>query len=529
VRTHLLAAPGREHGARPPRLRDVWPRAPWAWLAAWAAALPVALIRARYLSESDTFWEIRTGQVILRTGHIPAADTFSWWARGRPWAPNSWAFDVLLAAGYRVGGLACVALLGSALVMVACAAILLLARRLGGSAPAAGVGVFAWSVTMFLWLSVRPQLTDYAAVPLLVLVMARAGPAVRPRTLLVIAAIQAVWVNLHTAALLGIPVVFCAGLGTQAGVLWALPACGGGGGESSARGWEQHSARRAALRTAATRAVAPALAALAGTLANPRGPAVFAQLREVNSASTGLVAEWQHLSLSSPSQLVMLGAGVLAIAVAARRRRFDEVLVLAMLAAAGAYAIRNLPILDAAAVAVLAVAAGGPRLRAWTADRARVIALQIMAVGVVGALAVRAVSSLPHAGATIYPIAAVRALPSGCRLFNSYLLGGIVILERPGVPVSIDSRNDLYGRRAVLTEQRILTSRSGGPGVLRRLGVTCVLIPAATGLAGQLRRSPAWRQVTGDPAGTVFVRRGLFARRGPPTRRDGRPLESQDA
>ena len=263
------------------RVPLAWPRAHSAWLTAWAAALPVALIRARYLSESDTFWEIRTGQVILRTGHIPAVDSFSWWARGRPWAPNSWAFDVLLAAAYRVGGLACVALLGSALVMAACAAILLLARRLGGSAPAAGVG----------------------------------------------------------------------------------------------------------------------------------------------------------------------------------------------------------------------------------------------------ALAVRAVTGLPHVGATIYPIAAVRALPSGCRLFNSYLLGGIVILERPGVPVSIDSRNDLYGRRAVRAEQRILTSRSGGPGVLRRLSVTCVLIPAATGLAGQLRLSPAWRQVTRDPAGTVFVRRGTL-QPGPPAPglRQPRPL-----
>jgi hypothetical protein len=501
-----LAAPGREHGARSLRLPRAWPRAPSAWLTAWAAALPVALIRARYLSESDTFWEIRTGQVILRTGHIPAVDSYSWWARGRPWAPNSWAFDVLLAAAYRAGGLACVALLGSALVMAACAAILLLARRLGGSAPAAGVGVFAWSVAMFLWLSVRPQLTDYAAVPLLLVVMARAGPAVRPRTLLIIAAIQAVWVNLHTAALLGIPVVLCAGLGTQAGVLSALPA----------------GARRRMLPTAAARAAAPALAALAGTLANPRGPGVFAQLREVNSASAGLVAEWQHVSLSSPGQLVMLGAGVLAVAAAARRRRFEEALVLAMLAVAGAYAIRNLPILDAVAVAVLAVAFGGPRLRAWTADRARVIALRIMAVGVVGALAVRAVIGLPHTGATIYPVAAVRALPSGCRLFNSYLLGGIVILERPGVPVSIDSRNDLYGRQTVVAEQRILTSSSGGPGVLRRLGVTCVLIPAATGLAGQLRRSPGWRRVIGGPAGTVFVRRGLAARRGTPAVRPGR-------
>src|ERR1035438_202683 len=88
-------------------------------------------------------------------------------------------------------------------------------------------------------------------------------------------------------------------------------------------------------------------------------------------------------------------------------------------------------------------------------------------------------------------------------------LGGIVILLRPDVPVSIDSRNDLYGRQDVLAEQRILTASSGGPGSLQRLGVNCVLIPGSSGLARQLLRSPGWRQVTTNPAATVFLRRDL--------------------
>jgi len=496
--TALAAVARRLH-----RAADLREYLPSAWLAAWAAVLPVALIRARYLAESDTFWEIRTGQVILRTGHIPAVDSFSWWARGRPWAPNSWAFDVLLAGAYRAGGLACAALLGSGLVMLASAVILLLARRLGARPAAAGACTVAWSAGMFVWLSARPQLIDYAAVPLLVLVLAGAGPAVRPRTLLLVAAIEAVWVNLHTGALLGIPVALCAGLGTQAAARYARPAAA-----RPATG-RPAPARPPPLPGAAARAVAPALAALAGTLANPRGAAVFAQLRQVNSASAGLVFEWRHVSLTSPDQLVMLGAGLLALAVAARWRRLDLVLVLALLAAAGAYAIRNLPILDAVAAAVLAAALGGPRLRAWASGGTGRLALRIVAAGLVGALAVRAAIGLPQTGGTSYPVASVRALPSGCRLFNSYLLGGIVILDRPGVPVSLDSRNDLYGRRDVLAQQRILTSRSGGPAALRRLGVTCALIPAASGLARQLRRSPAWRELTGAPAGAAFVRVGV--------------------
>lgn len=455
---------------------------------AWLALLPIAVIRASVLAESDTFWEIRTGQLILRTGHIPVADSFSWWARGRPWTPNSWAFDLLLAIGYRVGGLPCVALTGGALVMAAGGVVLLLARRLGAAAPVAGLLVVAGAVGGIAWLSVRPQLVDYIAVPLLVLVTLHAGPAPRARSWLIIAVIEAAWVNLHMSAPLGIIVVFCAGLGAQFSALLALPA--------GAR-------RRVLLPRAAVTATGPALAALAGTLANPDGLAIIQQVRDVRNSSAGLITEWQHISFTSPDQIAMLGAGVLAAAISARRGRWDLALVLGMLAASAAYVIRMLPILDVVAVAVLAAALDGPRLRAWAGGYRPI--LRWGAAAAVAALAVRAAITLPDTGNTVYPASSIRALPSGCRLFNSYPLGGIVILLRPDVPVSIDSRTDLYGRQDVLDEQRILTASSGGPGSLQRLGVNCVLIPGHSGLARQLLRSPGWRQVTTNPAATVFL------------------------
>jgi hypothetical protein len=270
-----------------------------AWLAAWAAVVPVALTRASSLAEPDTFWEIRTGQLILRTGHIPAADSFSWWARGRPWTPNSWAFDVLLALCYRAGGLTFVALAGSGLVLGVAAAVLLLARGLGARPAAAGVLVTAAMAGMFGWLSVRPQLVDFAALPLLLLLGAGSRTP-RVRTLLAIAAIEAGWVNLHAAAPLGAVVLLGAGIGGQAGTVL--------------------STGRRALPGAAVRVLAPALAALAGTFANPRGVGVLSQVGTVSGSSAGLITEWEHVSLSSPGQVAMLGTGLLAALVAARRR-----------------------------------------------------------------------------------------------------------------------------------------------------------------------------------------------------------------
>src|SRR3982751_6210369 len=93
------------------------------WLLAWLGALPLAVGRAGQLGDSDTFWQIRTGKLILGEHRIPATDPFSWTAHGRVWHPNSWAFDVLLALVYRPGAqLVGVALVGVALTLLAVAA-----------------------------------------------------------------------------------------------------------------------------------------------------------------------------------------------------------------------------------------------------------------------------------------------------------------------------------------------------------------------------------------------------------------------
>src|SRR4051812_28680772 len=110
------------------------------WVIGWLAALPLAIARAGHLSDSDTYWQIRTGQLILDTGRIPRTDPLSWTAYGQAWHPNSWAFDVLLAGAYSPGArLLGVALTGIALVMLVVAAQLGLAARLGAHPVAAGL------------------------------------------------------------------------------------------------------------------------------------------------------------------------------------------------------------------------------------------------------------------------------------------------------------------------------------------------------------------------------------------------------
>jgi hypothetical protein len=451
----------------------------WPWLLAWLGALPLAVARAGTLPDSDTFWQIRTGNLILATHRLPATDPYSWSAYGRTWHANSWLFDVLVATTYRPGRLLVgVALLGVGLTLVAVAAQLLLAAHLGAHPVAAGLMVLVATPVTIAWFAVRPQLVDYIAVPLLVVlvdVALTAPPARALPTLAGIFALQTAWVNLHSTAPLGIVLAAAAGATSLRG---------------HRRPW---------------RAIAPAAAATLGTIVNPYGPGVITEGFRVHNASADLIKEWLPVDLTDPFQDLTILLGVVTIVVASRRRYWRLMAVL-VVEVVGAVAVRRMqPLLAVTVIGVLAAALDTAGARAWMTSRRTM--LRLGAAILTATYAVLALRAAPHLGRVSFPDRTVRALPAHCRLFNSYDLGGIVILLRPDVPVSLDSRNDLYGRRELLDRQRVLDSTTGGAARLADMGVDCVLVRPATGLGRQLSRDPAWRDAAHHPDGTAYLRR----------------------
>ena len=454
----------------------------WPWLLAWLAFAPVVALRAGELTESDTFWQIKAGLLTLAHRAIPAVDTFSWTARGKPWTLNSWGFNVAVAVAYRLAGLPGVAWVCAGLAMAIAGLMVVLARRLGASPLATGTLLLAAAPLLIGWLTARPQLADYIAVLLLVLLL-RTLTQGRRRARLVVAIgiMSAVWVNVHAGALLGIAIpAACAVLllsrrGSRRDGWWCAAAAG---------------------------------AALVGSLANPYGFGVFRQAVQVQDASAGLIAEWERLDFASPIQVLTLAAGLLGLAVAVRRR--DAVLAAAVgvPVAASVMAVRFLPFVVLFTVPVLALRASSPPAVVLRYLRSRrVMLLRCGTAGLVAWAAV-AVPSLTHIGRPdpgVYPAGIVADIPSGCRLFNTYLLGGFVILERPDVPVSLDSRNDMYGRRLLLAEERTL--QAGGSLASGLRGAGCVLVPPGYELARRLARDPAWLRRAGDAAAVLFVRR----------------------
>jgi hypothetical protein len=449
------------------------------WLLAWVAILPLAVLRAGTLSETDTFWQVRTGLLIIGQRAIPQVDTFSWTAGGEPWTLNSWGFDVIVAASYRVAGLAGVATTCAILVVATAGMVLLLARRMHAAPAATACVILLASPLLIAWLSARPQLVDYVCVLVLVLLLGLIIDERAPwMSVLGVGLLSFVWVNLHATALLGVAIV-----GTCAVFLLASRT----------------------TRVAGYRCLAATAAAMLGSLANPYGIGLFTQTAQVKNASLGVVAEWQHLDPSSPTQVAMLAIGVAELAIATRRRDLLTSAALTVATMGSIMAIRMLPILVLLALPVLAATASHPAVLRY-ARRMRLILVPGAAFGLLSltALAAPAINHIGRPDPERYPVEVVRDIPRDCHLFNSYILGGFVILKRPDVSVSIDSRNDLYGAQQVLAAERALRGEGDLDKVLARAG--CVLIPPTSGLAKRLYTDPRWRLQSSAPGGVLFLR-----------------------
>lgn len=449
------------------------------WIFAWLAFLPFVLIRAENLAESDTFWQVRTGILTIAQGRIPTADPFSWTVGGEAWTLNSWGFNVVLGLSYQAAGLMGVALASACLVAVVGGLVLLLARQLGASPVLSAWVLLIGAPLLTVYLSARPQLVDYIAVLALVMLLRWLVEVRQPAwPLVAIAVLTIVWVNLHAAALLGVAI---------AGVSFLLV-----------------SLRRTTRRRSGW-FLAALLITMICSLVNPYGAGLLAQTMQVKSEST-VITEWQPFNPADPLQLIAFALGLLGIVVAARRG--DMVFTAAMgVAACGSLAaMRVLPIFLLLALPVLASFASQGVVLRYFASRRRMLAQGATAVLVIAAgVAVFNLPSIGRPDPAHFPSASIKAIPPGCKLFNEYQLGGLVILQRPDVLVSIDSRNDLYGAERVTQSLRVLD----GQGDLDEglAGADCVLVPPTSGLASRLRTSPDWDLKSAETTAELFIRR----------------------
>jgi tetratricopeptide (TPR) repeat protein len=80
------------------------------------------------LKDTDFWWHLRTGDLILQTGGVPSSDTYTFTVSGKPWIDLHWLFQVAVSLVYARGGVPALTLAKCAVTTLA-VLLLVTARR----------------------------------------------------------------------------------------------------------------------------------------------------------------------------------------------------------------------------------------------------------------------------------------------------------------------------------------------------------------------------------------------------------------
>jgi hypothetical protein len=445
----------------------------------------VVALRAFLLpAHSDTYWQLRAGQDIWATGHVPRVDSYSYTAAGLPWPDHEWLWQALVYALHRAGGMPLVTT-GGALVVLGAVA---LAYRLmtGAVATRFVLLLLAIPLASVVW-ALRPQILTLLGLVVLVWLLARERFAALPVLFLA-------WANAHGGVALG-------GVLLVAAFLTAV---------ARARIRGDAADRRRVLWLG----VMLPLCALA-TAATPLGFGMFhfvveseARLRQAH------INEWRPalpgLSIAGAFWILALGFLVLLV----RRWRslrgapWSDWVIVACVVALLPLAFRSLrhigPFLLLAPAAASRLLGQGFRLRREPApaspDHPRLNA------ALVGVLAAGALATVALAWRAPLEVLNWRPLPPAvltairaCRgpLYNHYNEGGYLVWFLPERKVFVDNRQDPYPLPLLLEHVRVESGRLPHAPLFARFGVRCSFLGADSPTVAALSQE-GWRSLYRD-------------------------------
>ncbi|TAL12121.1 MAG: hypothetical protein EPO00_02340 [Chloroflexota bacterium] len=471
------------------------------------------LIAFAYLTvpsvDSDYGWHVANGRHLLDGQLFAGIDTYSWTARGATWIAHEWLAEGLMAFLHDGLGPTANSILAGAL---GAGAVLLTVARLRGRGfglvVALGAGVLALLDAGTI-VSVRPIVVEVFAVAFLLWFIDgwRSG-RIGTRTFTGVLLLEfLIWVNAHGSFVLGLGIIGAAWISLVA-------------------------ERDPRARSFAVIGIGAALV----TLANPFGLRLYGYVASaVTGSRLGLIAEWAPPDLASSmwwAFVIAIGLAGLGAAAAVRfvlagrsRRadggappivaavRLDDLLIAGAMAVAGLqhgyhaglFGIVAAPVVATGIAALLgrrpglggrAIRPEAARQLAPATRRHANVALLALITVVTGALVSARVgpANTDAAMRAEYPVAALPALDSlaagwadGLCLFNDYSWGGWLEMVRPGIPVFIDGRSEVYGDAQV---ERYALINAAGPGAFSTLsatGANAALVRSSSGLVDVLQ------------------------------------------
>jgi hypothetical protein len=441
------------------------------------------------LSDSDTYWQIATGQWIIDHGALPRSDTYSFTKSGDYWISSSWLAQVLFAGAYRVFGWS-----GPLSLTVAAAATTfawltsILCRRM----PAAYAILIAFVAVLIsgTHLFVRPHVLALPVMfawahGLLSASERREAPSFWLLPLL------ALWANLHGGFVFGL--VLVGGFGLDA--LWNASA---------------ESRRPLALRWLAFGACA-----CAACCVTPYGwETVVASYRILDLGELlRVITEWMPADFSTLSRFELCILALIGGALLGGVKLSPPRIALALgLLHMGLSHVRNQEVFVLLLPLVLLTPVGDQfGLRVSNAeDRSSVSLASVVALIVVfgiGTLTSTARATL-QPPAINSPVAAVDALKASHakRVLNDAFFGGYLIWR--DVPVFIDGRAELYGEEFVMKYFHALVLKDVNAlyDLLKVYDIDALLLKRDTPASLLVDHLDGWQRVYADETAVLHVR-----------------------
>ena len=447
-------------------------------------------------ADPDIDWHLRDAQILVRTHHMITHDLFSFTAAGAPWMNHEWLAELPFYAAWRFGGTTGVHALTLIVIeglmfgiyglSVARSRDLRLSLIVSVSATILSTVSFGPRTLLFGWLLLLAELA----------ILQRA--LARPRTVWLLPALFAVWVNTHGSWMIGLVIyaVFVVTNAVRYESPWLISA--GLAGPQ--------------LRTY----ISCGFASIAALFFNPYGwrlvayPFNLAFHQKLNVAN---VEEWHTLDFQTPRgkfALLCVVAVALWQLVRPRRWRLADMALMLLGVYSGFTYSRFLFLF---AILAAPIVAGTFATEAPGRARYRWPLLNAACIAFVAAL----VFSRMHHPETVDPRAgnplpqalpaALAALPPGSRVLNEYTLGGVLILRQPQVPVFIDSRVDIFEYDGALKDYLDIIHLHGTLDLLNRYGITHVLFEPDTPLVYFLEHTGSWDVIHRDNELVLLKRR----------------------